>query len=117
MLVSDRRAPAQHLVGMVVRRLVDHSLEATSVPGHDDVRKQGQGSRDGAKLLCRAAVFRGDHPVMDGALQAMNRLALIEQIEHFRAEYWVAEIVAEIEGAEQPAQRITGFVDGIAGSG
>jgi hypothetical protein len=40
---------------------------------------------------------------MDGALKAVNGLALIEQIKNFRAEYWVAEIVAEIKGAEQLA--------------
>ena len=54
---------------------------------------------------------------MDGALKTMDGLALIKQVKNFRAEYWVAEIVTEIKGAEQFAQRVTGFVDGIAGGG
>ena len=54
---------------------------------------------------------------MDGALKTMDCPALIEQIKNFRAEYWTAEIVAEIKGAKQPAQSITGFVDGVAGGG
>ena len=37
--------------------------------------------------------------VMDGALKAV-RLALVEQIEDLHAENRVAEVVAEIEGAE-----------------
>jgi hypothetical protein len=73
--------------------------------------------RDGAELLRCATVFRGNHSVMDGALKTMDGLALIKQVKNFRAEYWVAEIVTEIKGAEQLAQRVTGFVDGIAGGG
>ena len=42
-LVSDRRQSAQHFIGMIVRHPVDHGLHAKGVPGHDDVREQGQG--------------------------------------------------------------------------
>src|SRR3954467_10195183 len=39
------------------------------------------------------------------------------QIEDFRPEYRVAEVIAEIEGAQQLSQSVTGFVNGIAGGG
>ena len=80
-LVSDRRQAAQQLVGMIVRHLVDHGLEAMGVPGHDDVRQQRECPGDGDKLLRGAAVFRGDPAVVDRPLEAMHGLALIEQIE------------------------------------
>src|SRR3954466_1581955 len=64
-----------------------------------------------------SVVFRRDHAVMDGALQAVDGLALVEQIEDFRPEYRVAEVIAEIEGAQQLSQGVTGFIDGIAGGG
>jgi len=67
-LVSDRRHPAQHLVGMIVWRLIDHGLEAMGVPGHDDVREQRQYARNGGELLRGAAVFRGDPAVVNGPL-------------------------------------------------
>jgi CheY-like chemotaxis protein len=95
MLVPDRRAPAQHIVGIIVRIPVDRGLHAMGVPSHDDVREQGEGARDGAELLGRAAVFRGDHPIMDGTLKTMDGFALIEQIKDLRAEYRIAEIVAD----------------------
>ena len=97
MLVPDRCETAQHIVGMVAWGQLDRRLEAMGIPGHDDVREQGEGPRDGAELLGRAAVFRRDHAVMDGALQAVDGLALVEQIEDFRPEYRVAEVIAEIE--------------------
>ena len=106
-----------HLVGMIAGRGVDHRLDAMRVPGHDDVRQQAQGARDRAEFLHRAPMLCGDHAVMDGALQAVDRLALVEQIEDLQAEHRVGEVVAEIEGAEQPAQRVAGIVDGIAGGG
>jgi hypothetical protein len=37
---------------------------------------------------------------MDGALKAVDRLALVEQIEDLHAENRVAKVVAEIKGAE-----------------
>ena len=114
-VVSDWRKPAEHVVGMVARCQVDCRLEVVGVPRHDDIREQGEGTRDGAELFRRAAVFRRDHAVMDGALKAVDRLALIEQIEDFRPEHLVAEVIAEVEGAEQLSQCVTGFVDGIAG--
>jgi hypothetical protein len=40
---------------------------------------------------------------MDGPLQTVHRLALVEQIEDFRAERRIAEEIAEIEGTQQPA--------------
>ena len=76
-----------------------------------------QGARDRAEFLRRAPMLCGDHAVVDGALQAVHRLALVEQIEDLQAEHRVAEIVAEIEGAEQPAQPVAGIVDGVAGGG
>src|SRR5512134_1240314 len=54
---------------------------------------------------------------MDGALKTVDGLALIEQIEDFRPEHLVAEVIAEVEGAKQLSQCVTGFVDGIAGGG
>jgi hypothetical protein len=59
----------------------------------------------------------GDHAVVDSALQAVHRFALVEQIEDFQAKRRVAEIVAEIEGPEQLPQPIAGIVDGVAGGG
>ena len=64
-----------------------------------------------APMLCR------DHAIVDGALQAVHRLALIEQIEDLQAKRGVAEIVAEIEGTVQPPQPVAGIVDGGAGGG
>ena len=57
------------------------SLEPVRVPGHDDVREQGQGSGDRAELLHRAPMLSGDHAVVDGTLEAVNGFALVEQIE------------------------------------
>lgn len=61
------------VVGMVARRQVDCRLEVVGVPRHDDIREQGEGTRDGAQLFRRAAVFRCDHAVMNGALKTMDR--------------------------------------------
>jgi len=116
-LVSDRCNPAQHRVGMIVRRLVDHGLESMGVPGHDDVREQRQRSRDGAELLCRAAVLCGDQPVVDRPLQAVGSLALTEQVENLCSECRVAEGVAVIKTAKQLARGVAGLRDGIAGGG
>ena len=55
--------------------------------------------------------------VVDGALQAVHRLALVEEIEDSEAKHGVGEIVAEIQGPQQPAQPVAGIVDGIAGGG
>ena len=67
---------------MIAWRPVDRRLEVMGVPGHDDVREQRECPRYGAELLRRAAVLRGDHPVVDRPLEAVDGLALIEQIEH-----------------------------------
>src|SRR5205085_8533810 len=55
--------------------------------------------------------------IVNGTLKAVDRLALVEQIEHLRAEHRVAEIVAEIERAEQPPQSVAGIVDRVSGGG
>ena len=47
----------------------------------------------------------------------MDGLALVKQIKNVPAEDRIAEEVAEIEGAEQLAQRVAGLKDGIAGGG
>ena len=39
----------------------------------------------------------------------MHRLALVEQIEDFRAEHRVAEEIAQIQGAQQPTQSVAGL--------
>jgi len=113
-LVSDRRNPAQHCIGMIVWRLVDHGLEAMGVPGHDDVREQRQRPRDGAELLCRAAVLRRDHPVVDRPLQAVDSLALIEQVENLCSEHRVGEVLAEIKTAKQLAQGVAAVRAAVA---
>jgi hypothetical protein len=84
-LVADRREPPRHLVGMIAWRRVDHCLDAVRIPRHDDVRQQGQGARDGAELFHCPPVLCGDHAVVDGALQAVHRLALVEEIEDSQA--------------------------------
>jgi len=103
-LVPDRRKPAHDRVGIIAWGLVDHRLEAMGVPCHDNVRQQGQGARDGTEFFHCAPMLCGDHAVVDGALQAVHCLALVEQIEDLQTKRGVAEIVAEIEGAEQPPQ-------------
>jgi hypothetical protein len=50
------------------------------VPGHDDLSEQGQSSGDRAEFLHRAPVLGGDHAVVDGALEAVDRLALVEEV-------------------------------------
>ena len=95
-LVADWRKPTEHVVGMVARCQVDCRLEVVGIPRHDDIREQGEGTRDGAQLFRRAAVFRRDHAVMNGALKTVDGLALIEQIEDFRPEHLVAEVIAEV---------------------
>ena len=87
------------------------------VPGHDDVGEQGQGSRDRAEFLHRAPVLCGDHAVVDGALEAVHGLALVQEVEDFRPEHRIAKVIAEIEGADELPQTIAGFVDGVADSG
>jgi len=52
---------------------------------------------------------------MNGTLKAVDRLALVEQIGDLGTEHRVAEVVTEIERAEQPPQCVAGIVDGIAG--
>ena len=42
-LVTDRRKPADHPVGMIAGCQVKHDLEMMGVPGHDDIREQCQG--------------------------------------------------------------------------
>ena len=66
------------------------------VPGHDDIGEEGQGSGDRAEFLHRAPVLGGDYTVVDAALQAVERFALVEQVEDFVAEQRSAEVVAEI---------------------
>src|SRR5205809_1064793 len=76
-----------------------------------------RGPRDSAELFRRAPLLCGDHAVVNGPLKTVDRLALVDQIEDLRAEHRVAEIVAEVEGAEQPPQCVAGIVEGIASSG
>ena len=47
----------------------------------------------------------------------MHGLALVQQVEDLAAEAWVAEIVAQIDGAEQLTQSLTGGVDWITTGG
>ena len=82
-LVPDRRDVAQHLVRIRAQHQVDGELDPVRVPGQDNVGEQGEGSGDGAELLHRARVLGGDHAVVDGALEAVDGLALIEQVEDF----------------------------------
>ena len=62
-------------------------------------------------------VLCGDHAVVDGALKAVDGLPLVEEVEDYRPEHWIAKIIAEIEGAEELPQTVSGFVDGVAGGG
>jgi hypothetical protein len=59
----------------------------------------------------------GDHAVVDGALEAVDGLTLVEEVEDYRPEYRIAEVIAEIEGAKELPQTVSGFVDGVAGGG
>jgi len=62
-------------------------------------------------------VLCGDHAVVDGALEAVHGLALVQEVEDFRPEHRIAKVIAEIEGADELPQTIAGFVDGVADSG
>jgi hypothetical protein len=75
-LVTDRRKPADHLIGMIAGCSVEHDLEMMGVPGHDDICQQCQGPRDSAELFRRAPLLCGDHAVMNGPLKAVDRLAI-----------------------------------------
>jgi hypothetical protein len=93
-LVSDWRDTLQHLVRILARDLVDSELQPVRVPGHDNVGEQGQGSGDRAELLHRAPMLSGDYAVVDGALEAVNGFALVEEVEDCEAEQRIAEVVA-----------------------
>ena len=45
-----------------------------------------------------------DRAGMDGALQAVNGLALVEKVKDFVAEFWIAEVVAQIDRSQQLAE-------------
>ena len=116
-LVSDRRDPAQNVVGIVGQGLVEHCLEPVCIPRHNDVGEQGQGARDGAELLGGAAAFGGDRTVVDGALKAMDGFALVEKIEDLRSEHRVAEVIAEIKAPKQLPELVAAGVNRIAAGG
>ena len=116
-LVPDRCETARHIVGMVARGQVDRRLEAMGIPGHDDVREQGQRPRDGAELLGRGPCFAGIMPLWMARCRLWTASPWLSRSRISVRNTGLLRIIAEIEGAQQLSQGVTGFVNGIAGGG
>jgi len=94
MSVPDRCDVAQDLLRKGALVAVRGLLDPMSVPSHHDVRQQGQRARYRFQLLRRPPPFGGNGAVVNGALQAVHSLALIEQIQ---------DLVSELEIAGTPS--------------
>ncbi len=101
-----------------VRKLIwislSTALDVMRIPGHDNVRQQGQRSGYGLHLFSEAAVLGADGAGMNGSLQAVHRLALVQQIEDTVAEFAVPKIITQINGPQQLADGGACCADRIA---
>ena len=86
MSMGDRRDLAQELVRKQLWRLPREGLHLLGIPGHHDIGQQRQRTGNRGQLLARAAAPGTDAAGVNGPLQAVHRLTLIEQVEDFGAE-------------------------------
>ncbi len=81
--VPDRRDVREDVVGKGPRVPIRRPLNAVCVPGHHDIGQKGQGARYRVELLGCPPALGGDGAIVDGALEAVNGLALVEKIQDF----------------------------------
>jgi hypothetical protein len=115
--MPDRRDVGEDIIGKGAWIPFRCPLNVVRVPGHHDIRQQGQGPRDRFELLSCSPALRGNGAVVDGSLEAVHGLALVEKIQYLVSELAVAEVVAEIQGQQQLAEGGASFIDGIAPRG
>lgn len=101
-------------LGIGLGSAVAAGLHFRRVPGHDNIGQERQARRDRRHLFERSAAARADWSVVNGTLQRVDGLTLIEQRVDVRSEILVAQVADEVAGAQQFTERIARLKGDIA---